>query len=64
MVYISEYMVLVYIAHIISYLFPYYSGAFLMSIYKGNFHKGIGGVISPYKSHNFLCWNSYLIYLD
>ena len=29
-----------------------------------NFHKGIFGVISPFKSQNLLCWNSNVLYQD
>ena len=37
---IPDYMVLVYIWHVISWLFPDFSEAFLKSIYKGKFSKG------------------------
>ena len=61
---IPEYMVLVYIWHMISKVFPDFSGAFLKSIYKSSFHKGIFGVISPFNCQNLMCWNSDLLYQD
>ena len=43
-------------------MLPDCSGTFLNSIYKGNFHKGIFEIISPFKSLKLLCRNSNLEY--
>ena len=51
----------------ISKFFPDYPGDFLRNIYiyiRVNFHEGIFGVISPFKSQNLLCGYFNLSYLD